>query len=163
MLQTDTFVIDPKTTPGLVHADNLTEESAQTTSELLKENNEKYHIFFTIEDHMGVYLHNHIAHHDLTLWALGATPDVLRSQHERNTRYMRDAMIVVEPLVQDLADDVVFKKCLGREENFRNFEKYFIGQIQEKGYEAVLQKYLVDGGDIANDMHYRIYMGMCAS
>lgn len=163
MLQTDTYVIDPKTTPGLVHADNLTKESAETTSELLKENNEKYHIFFTIEDHMGVYLHNHIAHHDLTLWALGAKPDVLRSQHERNTRYMRDAMIVVEPLVQDLADDTVFKKCLGREENFRNFEKYFIGQIQEKGYEAVLQKYLVDGGDIANDLHYRIYMGMCAS
>lgn len=176
MLQTDTYVIDSTATPGLVHADNLTEESAQTTSQLLKENNEKYHIFFTIEDHMGVcfwfhladraytnvqvYLHNHIAHHDLTLWALGANPDVLRSQHERNTRYMRNAMIVVEPLVQDLADDAIFKKCLGREENFRNFEKYFIGQIQKNGYEAVLQKYLVGGGDIGNDLHYRIYMGM---
>ena len=54
MLQTDTFVIDPFLTPGFVHADNLTEESAKVTEEVLKENNEKYHIFFTIEDHMGV-------------------------------------------------------------------------------------------------------------
>lgn len=104
-------------------------------------------------------MHNHIAHHDLTLWALGAKPEVLISQHERNTRYMRDAMIVVEPLVLDLEDDVIFKKCLGREENFRNFEKYFLNQIVQKGYQPVLQKYLVGDGDIAKDMRYRIYMG----
>lgn len=179
MLQTDTFVIDPVQTPGLVHAAKLTEESARTTEELLKENNEKYHIFFTVEDHMGVslpiptsqsdqpssrrpqvYLHNHIAHHDLTLWALGASPEVLRSQHDRNARYMRDAMIVVEPLVQDLEDDAIFKRCLGKEEHFRNFERFFLNQITQKGYQAVLQKYLIGGGDVADDMLYRIYMGM---
>jgi len=163
MLNTTTYLLSPTETPGLVHADGLTDESAQTTTALLKENNEKYHIFFTTEDHMGVYLHNHIAHHDLTLWALGAKPSVLRSQHERNTRYMRDAMIVVEPLVQDLEDDVIFRKCLGREENFRNFEKYFLNQIATKGYQAVLQKYLAGDGDIAKDMRYRIYMGKCWS
>jgi hypothetical protein len=54
MLRTDTFVIDPIATPGIVHADNLTAESAETTAELLKDNNDKYHIFFTMEDHMGV-------------------------------------------------------------------------------------------------------------
>jgi hypothetical protein len=181
MLETDTFIIDAVKTPGLIHAANLTEESAATTTALLKENNEKYHIFFTTEDHMGVssyrakvpptapqahqplkvYLHNHIAHHDLTLWALGAKPEVLISQHQRNTRYMRDAMIIVEPLVLDLEDDVIFTKCLGREENFRNFEKFFLGQINRKGYQAVLQKYLVGGGQIANDMMFRIYMGKC--
>lgn len=54
MLQTETYVIDRLQTPGLIHAANLTEESAKTTEELLKHNNEKYHIFFTMEDHMGV-------------------------------------------------------------------------------------------------------------
>ena len=68
-------------------------------------------------------------------------------------------MIVVEPLVQDLEDDAVFRRCLGREENFRNFEKFFLEQIKKNGYEAVLRKYLVDGGAIANDMMFRIYMG----
>ena len=56
MLPTDTYVIDPVKTPGFVHAAKLTEESARVTEEVLKENNEKYHIFFTIEDHMGVSL-----------------------------------------------------------------------------------------------------------
>jgi hypothetical protein len=54
MLETTTFVIDRIETPGLIHAANLTEESAKTTEELLKHNNENYHIFFTMEDHMGV-------------------------------------------------------------------------------------------------------------
>ena len=188
MFETDTFIIDAVKTPGLIHATNLTDESAATTTALLKDNNEKYQIFFTTADPMGlingtthnptppppphpkrsqayqplkVYLHNHIAHHDLTLWALGAKPEVLRSQHERNTRYMRDAMIIVEPLVLDLEDDVIFTKCLGREENFRNYEKFFLGQINQKGYQAVLQKYLVGDGQIANDMMFRIYMGKC--
>ena len=57
MLQTDTFVIDPVETPGFIHANKLTKESAKTTEDLLKENNEKYHIFFTLEDHMGVRIH----------------------------------------------------------------------------------------------------------
>ncbi|KAJ5212813.1 uncharacterized protein N7498_004459 [Penicillium cinerascens] len=108
MINATTYLLSPTETPGLVDANGLTEESAKMVTEPLKENNEKYHIVFTIEDHMGVYLHNHIAHHDLTPWALGAKPSVLRSQHERNTCYMRDAMIVVEPLVQDLEDDAIF-------------------------------------------------------
>lgn len=54
MLFTDTFKLDPSSTAGLTHADGLTQESARTTEDLLKENNEKYHIFFTLEDHMGV-------------------------------------------------------------------------------------------------------------
>ena len=106
-----------------------------------------------------MYLHNHIAHHDLTLWALGAKPEVLRSQHKRNTLYMRGAMIIVEPVVQDLVDDEIFTRCLGREENFRNFEQFFLRQITENGYQAVLQKYLVGESELANDMRYRIYMG----
>lgn len=54
MLHTETFVIDPVLTPGLVCADKLTKESAKTTEELLQHNNEYFHIFFTMEDHMGV-------------------------------------------------------------------------------------------------------------
>ncbi|KAL9050446.1 MAG: hypothetical protein Q9162_006627 [Coniocarpon cinnabarinum] len=177
MLNTTSFSLTPEETPGLTHVERLSRESAQIVTNLLRENNEKYHIFITTEDHMGVrdafarqvlrlaltshqvYLHNHIAHHDLTLWALGAPPDILRSQHQRNTMYMRGAMTICQPIVQDLAADDIFMKCAGREENFRNFERYFIGAITEKGYECVLQKYLAGDGKLAQDMRYRIYMG----
>lgn len=53
MLKITNFKIDPFETPGLVHADNLTEESARETTKLLEENNSRYHIFSTIEDDKG--------------------------------------------------------------------------------------------------------------
>lgn len=54
MIDTDTFVFDPQLTPGFAHADNLTNEGARAVEECLRENNEKFHIFFTTEAHMGV-------------------------------------------------------------------------------------------------------------
>ena len=54
MLKITNFKIDPVETPGTVHADNLTEESARETTILLEENNSRYHIFSTIEDDKGV-------------------------------------------------------------------------------------------------------------
>ena len=107
-----------------------------------------------------MYLHNHIAHHDITLWALGAKPDILISHHRRNTLHMRDTMKVIKSVVQDLEDDFVFKKCLGREEHFRNFEVFFMNKIKEIGYQAVMQKYLLNRGEIADEMMSHIYIGM---
>ena len=54
MLQISGFKIDPVETPGLVHADNLTQASAKETTTLLEENNARYHIFTTTEDDKGV-------------------------------------------------------------------------------------------------------------
>ena len=68
-------------------------------------------------------------------------------------------MVIQNNLVDDLAIPSVFKRCTGREENFRNFERFFLKQISELGYEAVLQKYLVGGDEVANDMLCRIYHG----
>ena len=54
MLQINDFAIDLVETPGLIHVDNLTTESARETTILLKENNARYHIFSTTEDDKGV-------------------------------------------------------------------------------------------------------------
>ena len=54
MLEITNFKIDPVETTGLVHADNLTQESARETTTLLEENNSRYHIFTTTEDDKGV-------------------------------------------------------------------------------------------------------------
>ncbi|EED16359.1 conserved hypothetical protein [Talaromyces stipitatus ATCC 10500] len=159
MATTKTFKFGPRETPGLIHADTVTEESSRTLEELLEQNHSFHHIFTTTEDHKGVYFHNHIAHHDITIWALGATPATLRSQHERNGLYQRGPMAIQEPLVKDMADDRVFKRCLGREENFLNFCGFFEDYIDTYGYQALFQKYLVGGSEIADDMLCCIYMG----
>ena len=54
------FNLDPIETPGLIHAPNLTRESAQTVSQLLQENHTNYHIFLLPESSKGSHLHNHI-------------------------------------------------------------------------------------------------------
>ena len=69
-------------------------------------------------------------------------------------------MKIYKPVVEDLEEDYVFKRCLGREEHFRNFEVFFMKKIKEIGYEAVMQKYLLDRGEIADLMMSHIYMGM---
>ncbi|KAA8647972.1 uncharacterized protein ATNIH1004_003854 [Aspergillus tanneri] len=63
---------------------------------------------------------------------------------------------MVEPLLQVLEDDVSMK-CLGREENFRKFERYFLNQISQKGYHAVLQSY---PDDRAGYLHGLIHIGL---
>ena len=54
MLKITDFRIDRVGTPGLVHVDHLTQESARETTTLLEENNSRYHIFSTTEDDKGV-------------------------------------------------------------------------------------------------------------
>ena len=68
-------------------------------------------------------------------------------------------MVIQNNLVEDLAISSVFKRCIGREENYRNYERFFLKQINEHGYEAVLQRYLVGGDSVADDMLCRIYHG----
>jgi hypothetical protein len=74
---------------------------------------------------------------------------------------MRPAMLIVDPVVLDLQDDYVFKRCLGKEEHFRNFERFFLNEITNNGYQATLQKYLLDGSELADEMLVHIYMGEC--
>lgn len=108
-----------------------------------------------------IYLHNHIAHHDITLWALGAKPETIRYLHHRNTLVQRGAFAIQEALVLDMEDPKVFQRCLGKEENFRSFERFFMRLINEIGYEEVLQKYLFDRSQVADDILVRMYMGKC--
>jgi hypothetical protein len=68
-------------------------------------------------------------------------------------------MTIQETLVDDMSDPLVFKRCLGREENFLNFCRFFEDEINRIGYQAVLQQYLVNGSKVADDILCRIYMG----
>ena len=46
--------LNPYETPGICHAENLTVESGETVSKLLRENHSDYHIFTTEEEEKGV-------------------------------------------------------------------------------------------------------------
>ena len=99
-------------------------------------------------------------HHDVTLWALGASPETILVQHRRNTLYQRKPpKLRDDTVVKNMANLAGYKRCLGHEDHYLDFVHFFEDEIGNLGCPAVLQKYLVGDDEIANDMLPRMYMG----
>ncbi|ETN36643.1 uncharacterized protein HMPREF1541_08921 [Cyphellophora europaea CBS 101466] len=150
-----TVHLDASATPGIHHATTgLTTESAKKASELLQRNHDDNHIFFNASG-----FHNHIAHHLLALYALGASPQQLQHAFDSNQGYQRKQFPLDAGNVQDLSDPERFKECLGKEKYYHDFEAFFGREIDEKGYEAVVKEYLLKGDERADDLLWRTYAG----
>ncbi|GAB7350130.1 hypothetical protein MBLNU459_g0803t1 [Dothideomycetes sp. NU459] len=145
--------------PGYTHADDLSNDSASKASELLTLNHTLYNTRFN-----GGF-HNHIAHHILALWSLGATPNELQDMWEYNKIYQAPinektlirSMSISEPL--DLRDPVVFNKCLGNNDYYLEFLTYFQTEVSERGMPAVIKEYVLKGDKRADDIFCRMYTG----
>ena len=105
---------------------------------------------------------DHIAHHLLGLWALGATPDEMQYMWNFNVPYQ-------SPLEQrhnaavskdvDLKDPELFNKCLGKDEKYADFLRFFEDEVAEKGVQHVIREYVLKGDNRANDIFCRMYTG----
>ncbi|KAF3009563.1 hypothetical protein E8E13_005702 [Curvularia kusanoi] len=133
---------------------NLTVESAKTTSELLQVNHEKHHIFFNKSG-----FHNHIAHHLLTLFALGATPEEIRQGYDTNVSYQRPPEPLKDSIVNDMHEPDRFKTYLGKEKFYHDFLVYFQKEIERKTWQGVLSEYLFARDERADDLLARLYAG----
>ncbi|KAK2030068.1 hypothetical protein LX32DRAFT_587404 [Colletotrichum zoysiae] len=148
----DSVQMSPKLTPGFIHVDGLTTDSAEVTSRLLTENHAQFHTRWKLT------FHNHLTHHLLTLWALGASPSEIQAMWDYNTPYqtgIHNPDDKSEDL--DLQNPRVFKQALGKNENYAEFLKFFENEIVQKGVPEVLQIYLLDGSELANDIFYRLW------
>ncbi|KAL6719031.1 hypothetical protein ACLMJK_003266 [Lecanora helva] len=158
-------LLDPVETPGICHAPNLTNESADMASRILQANRAN-HIFTTWEKEMGsnrlskASLHNHIVYHTLSLYALGASPEMILHQTKRNTTYqLVPPKFPDEATLRAMTEPEKLKTFIGKEEHFLDFCEFFEQEIERYGYEDVLQKYLVGDNEIARDIFPRIYHG----
>ncbi|PYH96124.1 hypothetical protein BO71DRAFT_482315 [Aspergillus ellipticus CBS 707.79] len=133
----------------------IREDSARTTSEVLQDDMEKHHVFFNDSG-----FHNHIPHHLLSIYALGASPDEIKTAYASNKSYQRPVPPVDETVVNSLHDKERFRKCLGRENHYSNFLTFFQKDIDEKGVEAVLKEYLFCGDENAESMLERLFGGL---
>ncbi|KAL4898268.1 hypothetical protein BDV59DRAFT_197200 [Aspergillus ambiguus] len=131
---TKSIQLTPSGTPGHTHAAGLTAESAKKASELLTINHNLYHTRF------NAGFHNHIAHHLLSIWALGATPEEIQRMWDYNARYQipieKPERIFSEAL--DLKDPEVFDKCLGSDDYYVDFMRFFEAEIEANGVPAVI-------------------------
>ena len=59
----------------------------------------------------------------------------------------------------DLKDPVLFNQCLGSDDAYADFLRFFENEIAEKGVPDVIREYLLKGDDRANDIFCRMYTG----
>ena len=62
--------------------------------------------------------------------------------------------------MQDMRNTESFKKYLGKEKYYHSFLVFFQGEMERKGWEAVLNEYLFAGDGKANNLLGRMYAGM---
>ncbi|KAI9763559.1 MAG: hypothetical protein M1840_000421 [Geoglossum simile] len=139
---------------GMFHVPGITAESAAKASEVLQENHEKNHIFYNDEG-----FHNHIVHHILTIYALGASPETIQTQYDDNKIYQRPHGPIHRNIVDELGDYEKRKKYLGKEQYSSDFQVFFQKEIERLGWEEALQEYAFKGDEGADDMLVRLYMG----
>lgn len=141
-------------TAGVYHAPDISSQSARVASDLLQENHDSYHIFFNQSG-----FHNHIAHHLLAIYALGASPQELQKAYDDNKGYQRKLKPVQQKNVEDMSDRRKFKEFMGKEKYFHDYEAFFQNEIHAKGWQNVLQEQLFAGDEHADDMLIRMYAG----
>ncbi|KAJ5913130.1 hypothetical protein N7504_002013 [Penicillium tannophilum] len=146
--------LDPVKDVG-VYNFGVREDAARATSKVLQEDMESHHIFFNDEG-----FHNHIVHGVLTLYALGASPDEILANYERNKDYQRPAHPPNKETVQAMHDSTNFQGYLGKEKQYSNFLAFFQNAIDTKGVSQVLGEYLFAGDDRAETMLSRLFGGL---
>ncbi|EQL33460.1 hypothetical protein BDFG_04603 [Blastomyces dermatitidis ATCC 26199] len=131
-------------------------DSAKKASEMLQADMERYHVFFNNDKGF----HNHLAHHILTTYALGASPDVIQEAFDRTAAYQLPRRLVDEATVQKLSDKIQFNSYVGIPDQYPNFLAYFQRQIENRGIEPVVNEYLFAGDKLADDMLVRLFAGV---
>ncbi|EXJ74684.1 uncharacterized protein A1O5_01378 [Cladophialophora psammophila CBS 110553] len=137
---------------GVYHVPDITTESGKIGSQLLQENHDEFHIYF---NNSG--FHNHIAHHLLSIYALGATPEQIQQAFDINKSYQRPQFPVDKQDVEALADRDKFREFLGKERYFHDFEIFFQNEIEEKGWEKVLNEHLFARNEHAESLLDRMF------
>ncbi|KAI0201136.1 HypA protein [Astrocystis sublimbata] len=147
-----TIQITPENT-GLWHQ-KQTEAAAQKATALLQEDLEKHHCYF---NKMG--FHNHISHHLLSLYGVGASPEDIQKGYDDNANYQRSPYKVHPDQVAELKDFSKAKQKLGKEEFYTDFLVFFQSEIDKKGWKDVLDDYLFNGDERSEDLLLRMFEG----
>ena len=95
----------------------------------------------------------------LTLYALGASPDVIQKQYDDHKAAKRPPQPVDDAVLKDLHDYKKFHDYLGNERYYHDYLVFFEDEIDKKGYEAVINEYVLQGDERANDMFVRMHAG----
>ena len=149
-------------TPGVFPASHIhnyqpiDQSSSATASKLLQRNHDDHHVFYSSDG-----FHNHIAHHLLSIFALGAKSAELQHAYDINAEYQSSQYKVNEDDVAAMSDSKKFISLLGKEKNFHTFEAFFGREIEKnpQGWQSVVKEYLFGGTEVSETMLGRMFGG----
>ena len=99
-------------------------------------------------------------YHTFSLWALGASPELIKLHAERNFHCaLPPPKVADEQTVATLSDPVNLSKTLGQEECYQDLIVFFEGEIERLGVDQTLDKYLFGDSDFARSNYPRLYQG----
>ena len=104
-------------------------------------------------------LTDHIAHHVLTIYALGATPDEIQQHYDKDKSYQRPLQPIDNDVLKNLHDCKKFHDYLGNERYYHDYLVFFRSEIDKKGSEEVIKEYILSGDERAEDMLVRLHAG----
>ncbi|KAG8215387.1 hypothetical protein J3R82DRAFT_8988 [Butyriboletus roseoflavus] len=118
--------LSPQRLPGA----NL--ESLAALRDVLKDNHQRYHIYFN-----HLHFHNHITHRILAIYALGGSAAIIRDYYKRDGEIQRPAFEAPEPITEEN-----FVDHLGDENFYQGYVSFFSKQISEKGAASTLEEFV---------------------
>ncbi|PLN81049.1 hypothetical protein BDW42DRAFT_201013 [Aspergillus taichungensis] len=144
---------DPRPT-GIFEVRPFSAECAAKTAELIKTNNERYHLLI---HNAGV--HNHILHHLLALYAMGATPAQLDKAFLRGTISQKPAAAPNSQRVRNFGDPSQFLACVGDGRYYNDYCAFFQEEVERNGMAQTAKEYLFKGDERGEEMFRRFFGG----
>ncbi|KAK0186392.1 hypothetical protein F5146DRAFT_1065729 [Armillaria mellea] len=118
--------LTPVFLPGADAASTLAMQS------VLRDNHDKWHIFFNDRE-----FHNHIAHHILAIWTLGASKEIIEAVYREDVPAQKPAIKPPGPITS-----ANFNAHLGDEKYFGAYMTFFKEKLSEKGTASVLEEFI---------------------
>lgn len=103
---------------------------------------------------------NHIVHHLLTLFSLGATPEISEEMYKRDCAFQAVKPPYNDSIAKSLHDPAVYLKYVGQHMHYPEFLDFFEREIAQKGVQETVNRYVFAGDEIAEDMFGRLFQGI---
>jgi hypothetical protein len=84
---------------------------------------------------------------------------VIEQRYKENASHQRPPFSVEERILQDMSNPENFKKYFGQEKYYHDFLVFFQGEMEKKGWENVLNEYVIAGDERAEEILGRLYAG----